>query len=207
MTEFAVSRAMVRKRLIGIFVITVLITLLLISRLAWIQIVRADELDEQAWQQWNHNILVRTSRGSIYDRQDRLLAGSSTVDTVAAIPPQIADAQAAAGALAPVLKMEAESIYDLISLERSAIYIKRKVDPEVSGAVREMNIPGIIFFKEEKRFYPAENLASQLLGLMRAGSFILQTPVVVRCCMKLTVLVHRSKAWICIWLWMKQFSI
>jgi stage V sporulation protein D (sporulation-specific penicillin-binding protein) len=166
MAEFAVSRAMVRKRLIIIFIITVLITLLLISRLAWIQVVRADELDEQAWQQWNHNILVRTSRGSIYDRQGRLLAGSTAVDTVAAIPPQITNSQAAADALAPVLAMEAESIYDLISLERSAIYIKRKVDPEVSGAVREMNIPGIIFFKEEKRFYPGENLASQLLGFV-----------------------------------------
>ncbi len=166
MAEFAVSRSSVRKRLILVFILTVLITLLLISRLAWIQIVRADELYEQAWEQWNHNIPVHTARGSIYDRQGRLLAGSISAHTVAAIPPQLEDPQAVAGALAPVLEMDAQKIYEQISLDRSAVYIKRKVDPEVSQAVRDMNIPGIIFFDEEKRYYPGGSLASQLLGFV-----------------------------------------
>jgi stage V sporulation protein D (sporulation-specific penicillin-binding protein) len=73
MSEFAVSRKTVRKRLIFGFVTTVLLTLLLISRLAWIQIVLADELYDQAWEQWNHTIPVNTDRGSIYDCHGRLL--------------------------------------------------------------------------------------------------------------------------------------
>lgn len=166
MADFAVRRSTVRRRLIVIFILTLLFALYLISRLAWIQIVRADELYEQAWEQWNHNMPIRTFRGSIYDRHGRLLAGSASVDTVAAIPPQLEDPQAVAAALAPVLEMDQHGILELISMERSAVYIKRKVDPEVSEAVREMNIPGIIFFNEEKRYYPAGNLASQLLGFM-----------------------------------------
>ncbi|MGM0688255.1 MAG: peptidoglycan D,D-transpeptidase FtsI family protein [Bacillota bacterium] len=166
MAEFAVSRATVRKRLIFVFIFTLLITLMLISRLAWIQIVRADELYEQAWNQWNYNIPVNPARGSIFDRQGRLLAGSTSAHTVAAIPAQLEDPQAVAAALAPVLEMDTWKIYDLISLDRSAVYIKRKVDPRVSEAVREMNIPGIIFFNEEKRYYPGGNLASQLLGFV-----------------------------------------
>lgn len=166
MADFAVKRATVKKRLIMIFFLTLLAIFYLISRLAWIQIVRADELYEQAWEQWNHNMPVRTYRGSIYDRHGRLLAGCTAVDTVAAIPPQLEDLQAAAAALAPVLKMNEESIIELISIDRSAVYIKRKVDPEVSETVRQMNIPGIIFFNEEKRYYPAGNLASQLLGFV-----------------------------------------
>lgn len=166
MAEFAVSRATVRKRLIFVFIFTLLITLMLISRLAWIQIVRADELYEQAWNQWNYNIPVNPARGSIFDRQGRLLAGSTSAHTIAAIPAQLEDPQAVAAALAPVLEMDTWKIYDLISLDRSAVYIKRKVDPRVSEAVREMNIPGIIFFNEEKRYYPGGNLASQLLGFV-----------------------------------------
>ncbi len=166
MSEFAVSRKTVRKRLIFGFVITVLLTLFLISRLAWIQIVRADELYDQAWEQWNHTIPVNTDRGSIYDCHGRLVAGTTQAQTVAVIPPQVDDARAAAEALAPVLEMDSERIYELFSLDRSAVYIKRKVDPEVTEAVREMNIPGIVFFNEEKRDYPGGNLASQLLGFV-----------------------------------------
>ncbi len=166
MAEFPVTRAIVRKRLIFIFAITVLVTLLLVSRLAWIQIVMADELYEQAWEQWNHNMPISTGRGSIYDSSGRLLAGSNAVSTVAAIPPQIDNPQNVAGALAPVLEMDSHKIYELITLERSAVYIKRKVEPEVSEAVREMKIPGIVFFTEEKRYYPGESLASQLLGFV-----------------------------------------
>ena len=166
MSEFAVSRKTVRVRLIIGFIIAIIVTFSLIGRLAWIQIVRADELYEQAWEQWNHVIPVSTGRGSIYDHQGRLLAGNRQVYTVAAIPPQVEEPQAVAESLATVLNMEKQNIFDIITLERSAVYIKRKVEPEVSEAIREMNIPGIIFFNEEKRDYPGGDLASQLLGFV-----------------------------------------
>ncbi|MBW6464499.1 MAG: peptidoglycan glycosyltransferase [Firmicutes bacterium] len=166
MSEFAVSRKTVRKRLISGFIVTFIIVLLLISRLAWIQIVRADELYDQAWEQWNHAIPVSTDRGSIFDRHGRLLAGTKQAQTIAAIPPQVEDPQAAADALASILNMDSDRIFELITLERSAVYIKRKVEPEVTEAVRELNIPGIVFFNEEKRDYPGGNLASQLLGFV-----------------------------------------
>ncbi|HED23745.1 MAG TPA: peptidoglycan glycosyltransferase, partial [Firmicutes bacterium] len=46
------------------------------------------------------------------------------------------------------------------------VYIKRKVEPQISEAVQQMGIPGIVFFDEEKRYYPGGNLASQLLGFV-----------------------------------------
>lgn len=162
----AFSRKTVKKRIIFIFAMTLIFTAYLIGRLAWIQIVRADELYDQAWQQWNHNIIVQTGRGAIYDQHGRLLAGSVEAPTVVAIPQQIEDPQVTATALAPVLKMERQAILELVTLDRSAVYIKRKVDPELSEAVREMNLPGIVFFTEEKRYYPGGNLASQLLGFV-----------------------------------------
>jgi len=163
---FAVSRNTVKKRILFILVMTLLFSLYLIGRLAWIQIVRADELYDQAWKQWNHNIIVQTGRGAIYDQHGRLLAGSTDVQTVVAIPQQIEDPDVVAGALAPILKMNEQEIAELVTLDRSAVYIKRKVDPEITEAVREMNLPGIVFFNEEKRYYPGGNLASQLLGFV-----------------------------------------
>lgn len=166
MPGFTVSRNTVRNRVVTVFVMTVFFSLCLIGRLAWIQIVKADELYDQAWNQWNHRILVRTERGSIYDRHGRLLAGSTDVQTVVAIPPKIEDPRMIAGALAPVLKQDEETIFDLVSLDLSAVYLKRKVEQEVSEAVQEMNLPGIVLFKEEKRYYPGGSLSSQLLGFV-----------------------------------------
>ena len=163
---FGLSRKTVRVRLVIGFVLTVLITFALIGRLAWIQIVRADELYDQAWEQWNHVATVSTGRGLIYDRQGRLLAGNRPVETVAAIPQQIEEPELVAAALAPVLQMDEESILKVITLKRSAVYIKRKVEPQVSEAIGEMNIPGIIFFNEEKRDYPGGDLAAQLIGFV-----------------------------------------
>lgn len=166
MAEFAVSRSTVRTRLIAVFILTVLFTLLLIGRLAWIQIVRADELYEQAWEQWNHIIPVQTARGSIYDRHGRLLAGNTSAQTVAAIPMQIEDPLLVSETLASILNMEPSAISDLVTMDRSAVYIKRKVAPEIADEVRELGLKGIVFFNEEKRFYPGGRLASQLLGFV-----------------------------------------
>ena len=164
--NFSASRRALKGRLLVAFIVVVLLIAYLVFRLAWIQIVQADELYEQAWKQWNHTVPVSTARGAIYDSHDRLLAGNTTAYTVAAIPPQVEDVQNTAAALAPVLEMEAAIIEELVNLDRSAVYLKRKVDTETAETVREMNIPGIVFFNEEKRYYPGGNLAAQLLGFV-----------------------------------------
>jgi L-seryl-tRNA(Ser) seleniumtransferase len=99
-----------RRRVLGIFVLTALIVAALIFRLGWIQFVRAEELQQKAWEQWNRSIPTRSPRGSIYDRNGYLLAGSATVETVVAVPPQIVDPLFTARALSPVLEMSVERI-------------------------------------------------------------------------------------------------
>ena len=68
--------------------------------------------------------------------------------------------------LAPVLEMKEEELLEKLTMNLSAIYLKRKVTPETSQAVRELELPGIIFTPEGQRFYPNGTLASQLLGFV-----------------------------------------
>lgn len=156
----------IRRRILCIFVLTVLGIVALIFRLGWIQFVRAEELQQKAWEQWNRSIPTRSPRGSIYDRNGHLLAGSATVETVVAVPPQITDPLFTARALAPVLDMSVERIFELITQERAAVYVKRKVAEEEAKEIRLLNLPGITFTHETKRFYPNGNLLSQLLGFV-----------------------------------------
>ncbi len=166
LAEGSVTLLAVRKRLLWLFICFLVVSCALLGRLAWIQIVRADELYTKAWEQWNRSIPVRSPRGSIYDRYGKLLAGSSTVETVVAIPPQIEEPRETARLLAPVLQMDEDDLYELLTMDRSAIYLKRKVDPQVAQEVRELDLEGITFTTEGQRYYPGGRLASQLLGFV-----------------------------------------
>ena len=166
MVRDTVSNIHIRKRLLLLFGIVTFFMLALVIRLGWIQFAMAEELQQKAWEQWNRSIPARSSRGNIYDRKGSLLAGSATVETVVAIPPQIDDPYFTAKALAPVLEMSEERILELITQQRAAVYVKRKVEEEEAREVRLLNLPGITFTQETKRFYPNGTLLSQVLGFV-----------------------------------------
>jgi len=164
--ELPVTQVAVRKRILIMLFLIALVILVLTGRLAWIQIVQADQLYEQAWEQWNRSIPTRSPRGSIYDRHGRLLAGSTTVETVVAIPPRIEDSLWASQLLSPILEMEEEKLLELLTMDLNSIYLQRRVAPEVAQAVRDLRLPGIVFTTEGQRYYPGYTLASQLLGFV-----------------------------------------
>ncbi len=166
MPEASVTQVAVRRRILIVLLFIAAVTLVLTGRLVWIQIVRADELYDQAWEQWNRSIPTRSPRGSIYDSRGRLLAGSTTVETIVAIPPRVEDPQQTAQLLSPVLDVETDKLYELLTMNLSSIYLKRKVEPEISQAVRDLELPGIVFATEGKRYYPGGSLASQIIGFV-----------------------------------------
>ena len=166
MAKGTTSNLHIRRRLLVIFFLLAFLLVALVFRLGWVQFVMAEELQQKAWEQWNRSIPTRSSRGSIYDRNGNLLAGSATVETVMALPSQVTDPYFTAKALAPVLEMDEDRIYELITQERAAVYVKRKVDEETAKEVRLLNLPGITFTHETKRFYPNGSLLSQLLGFV-----------------------------------------
>src|SRR6185437_9884417 len=47
---------------------------------------------------------------------------------------------------------------------RTFCWVARKVDADASDRVRALNLRGIYFQKESKRFYPKRELAAQVLG-------------------------------------------
>ncbi len=166
MSKAAVSGIIIKRRLMLLFVVMAATVLALLMRLFYIQLVIAGELQAKAWEQWNRSIPARSPRGSIYDRKERLLAGSASAQSVIALPPQIQDKEEAARLLAPLLEMEESRVLELISRRSATVYLKRLVDEETAFAVRKLNIRGIAFSQETRRFYPHGSLASQLLGFV-----------------------------------------
>lgn len=157
-------RLQVKKRIILLFVIIFIITFLLFLRLVWIQVINSDQYQRKAMEQRLHQIKVEPKRGVIYDRKGRELAISASSETVVAIPLEIKDPDSTARQLSRVLKMDYQTVLERLTRKARAVYVKRKLDANTAAEVRQLELDGIIFAEESKRFYPKENLASHLLG-------------------------------------------
>jgi len=161
-----VTHLAVKRRLAVLLVVLAGLLLLLVLRLGYIQLVLAGELEAKAWEQWNRGVPARAPRGAIFDREGRLMAGSAGAESVVALPAQITDKGKTARLLAPVLGIEEEQIYRLVNKSNFSVYLKRLVDEETAQAVRRLELDGITFSQEPRRFYPHGRLASQLLGFV-----------------------------------------
>lgn len=154
----------VKKRIIFIFVIIFFITALITLRLLWIQVFNSDIYQKKALDQRLRQLKVEPKRGIIYDKKGRELAISASSETLVAIPLEIENPDNTAKQLARVLDMDYKYIYDRITRKASAVYIKRKIEPDKAENVKKLDLAGITFTEESKRYYPKENLASHLLG-------------------------------------------
>ncbi len=153
-----------KKRIIFIFFIISLIIISLAFRLFWIQVIRSGEYRDRAMEQRLRNLAVEPKRGIIFDINEKKLAVSTSAQTVVAVPLEIENPQATARKLTAILDLDYQTIYNRITRQASAVYVKRKIDEEKVEKIRELNLPGILFTEESKRFYPGDNLASHILG-------------------------------------------
>ena len=137
---------------------------LIVFRLVDLQIVRYPEMRERARRQQTRVFEISPKRGTIYDRRNRELAVSIKVESVFAVPPEIADKSRTATLLARTLGLDPDKVRRRMERARSFCWIKRKVDYPQVQKVRELDLPGIYFETESKRFYPKRELAAHVLG-------------------------------------------
>ena len=107
-------------------------------------------------------------RGDILDRKGRVLATSVDADSVIAVPSAIDDPAGAAKAICDALgdckPGERDALAGKLGKTRAFAYVKRQVSPEQAQRVAALNLDGIGFMKEDRRFYPNKELAAHLLG-------------------------------------------
>jgi len=134
-------------------------------RLVDLQIVRHRHFVELAERQQQKVIEVSSSRGTVYDARGRSLAVSVPVDSVYAEPRSIPDPRAVARALAATIPgLDASELAATLSKERAWVWVARKLDAPRAAAVRALDLPGIGFVEETKRYYPNRELAASVLG-------------------------------------------
>src|SRR5215510_460022 len=137
-----------------------------ILRLVYLQLFCHSKYLAQAARQQQRTIEITPQRGAIYDRNMDALAMSIPVDSVFAVPPEVADPQLAAQLLTRVLGMPRDVLEAKLGSSQSFVWIARKVPPDKKEAVDALNLKGIYFQKENQRIYPKRELAAHVLGFV-----------------------------------------
>jgi cell division protein FtsI (penicillin-binding protein 3) len=136
------------------------------GRLTYLQLICHSEYMLRAMKQQRRTMEIDPKRGTIYDRNMRPLAMSVPVQSAFAIPSEIKDRAMAARLLSGVLRIPPDSLREKLESGSTFVWIKRKMAQEEEEAVRSLNLKGIYFQEENKRYYPKLDMAAHVLGFV-----------------------------------------
>ena len=134
------------------------------GRLIYLQVFSYGKFVKQAGHQQQRAIPLAAKRGVIYDRAGRELAMSVMVDSAFAVPTEVKDLPTAVHLITRITGDDYNVVLADCRAHKTFCWVARKADDETIQRVNSLKLQGIHFQKEPKRFYPARDLAAQVLG-------------------------------------------
>lgn len=168
----------------GAAILTIIFALLffvLLGRFLYIQVtgkIDGQILAVKAEEKYERKITLDAARGNILDRNGEVLAQDTASYTLVAVldenlttdpdhPRHVVDPKETADKLAPLINMEVSEVLNILTKD------KKQVEFGVNGRnlsffkkqeIEKLNLPGIGFIRDTKRFYPNGNFASYVIG-------------------------------------------
>ena len=133
-------------------------------RLVYLQIFRYGSFVKQAEHQQQREIPLSAKRGVIYDRAGHELAMSVLVDSAFAVPSEVKDLPTAVSLITRITGEDRNVVLADCHGHKTFCWVARKADDETIQRIKSLGLQGIHFQKEPKRFYPARDLAAQVVG-------------------------------------------
>ncbi len=139
---------------------------IVLGRAFTMQVSRTDFYKIQADKRHVREVEIPVSRGAIYDRNEEPLALSSQMESVGINPEKLLNQFSKVDQLAEVLDLNAEKLKQIITShkDRHFLYIKRRITPAVADSVRALDMTGVEFRAEFKRFYPTGEVFGNVIG-------------------------------------------
>lgn len=138
---------------------------IMLGRAFFLQGMHDDFLQARGEARFMRVIEIAANRGVITDRDGEPLAVSTPVESVQASRDEVRMTDAQAVALAKVLQMDVEALRKrLTEGSRDVVFLKRQLPPDQAARVLQLRIPGVLLQREYRRYYPAGEVASHLVG-------------------------------------------
>lgn len=152
-----------RSRTVGLLLMGAFLAL--VGRGFYLQVINNDFLQQKGDSRYLRDIEISASRGKIVDRNGDMLAVSTPMKTIWAIP---GDARQMSGEqkrqLAGLLDMSVRELDAKIAVEKTFTFIKRQVSPEVADRIATQKFPGVHQEREYRRFYPTGDMTAHIVG-------------------------------------------
>ncbi|WP_017727202.1 penicillin-binding protein [Halalkalibacterium ligniniphilum] len=170
-----IKRATTNKRAVWLLVIFLFLFSVLLGRIVFIQVTKELDgfsLQAMAEERWSKTQVIDGKRGTIYDRNGGALAQEITSYTAYAIldedyPGHVTDPRGTAEALADKIFMPVERLEALLSSDRFQVELgagAKNMSHEQMTAIKELDLEGIYFRQEPRRYYPKHTYASHVIG-------------------------------------------
>ena len=151
-----------RSRLMALLILTCFATL--IGRSFYLQVLNNDFLKEKGESRYLRDLEISASRGSIADRHGDVLAISTPMKSVWAMPADARLSQEQTKLLARLLEMDIKELSRKLASDKSFVFLKRQLPPDVAEQVAAQKLPGIGQDKEYRRFYPSGEMTAHIVG-------------------------------------------
>lgn len=153
-----------KRKILVIFLCTLVIVLGLIGRLAYLMIFDAEYYQKKAEALHEREREIKAARGEIVDRNKTVLATNKTVCTISVIHSQIKDPELVIETLADTLDMDEALVRKRVEKVSSMEKVKTNVEKNLGDKIRNYNLAGVKVDEDYKRYYPYNEMASKVLG-------------------------------------------
>jgi cell division protein FtsI (penicillin-binding protein 3) len=154
-------------RFLFILIIVVVASAILVGRVTLLQVIDRPFLQSQGDARTLRHEAIPAHRGMITDRNGEPLAISTPVVTLWANPQELPNDAIQRLMLAQSLGMSLDDFEARVSRfsNREFMYLRRQMTPDDAQRVLDLRTPGVYQQREYKRYYPAGEVAAQLLGV------------------------------------------
>lgn len=153
-----------RRLLLGLMLFGMI---MLVGRAVFLQVFDTQFLQQQGDRRHVGVVSVPAYRGKILDRNNEPLAISTPVESVWVNPQHFVDIETDKfRQVAKLLKVPNKKIKGLLdknSTKRFA-YLKRRINPALAEKIRALQVSGVYFEREFKRYYPAGAVSAHIVG-------------------------------------------
>ena len=158
-------------RVFLVFLFFFLAFLLVFLRILQLQILERENLQGLAEKQRQRVIELVVGRGTIYDRNERVMAKSLQIESLYAHPHRIKNVRKSSKRIAHALNTEWQVIEKKLKSQKPFVWLARKVSPpKIVEQIKGLKLRGVDFLKESQRYYPNVELAANLMGFVGVDS-------------------------------------
>ena len=159
------------KRLSTVLLLTVFLFVAVFCKMIAVMVAQGSSLQVKALGQWLRDVPTDAVRGSILDKNGKVLASTSTRYNLYVRPSDATDKEGVARVLCDVFGYEYESTLQKVSKRTSEVTVATQVTKEELTKVYDSGLSGIYYSEDNHRYYPYGDFMTQVLGFCSSDGF------------------------------------